>query len=255
MVGHSVDASDEHEGKVSAGDAAPLPSERTSRFGSGAPLAPPRPGQSSVPPRSLSATPPPPPVLPTSESAAPPSPETIIAGLREQLETAQRAWSAKQAELRTLLVQRDARIAEASALRRELDQAKAAAAARLSELEQRLHDQQQAHAAAVAERDQRLAELEQTHRATSEQLERLQRELGELRSRGEPADDLQQIRGIGPAFARELSKLGIRTYAQIAAWTSADIEAIAPKIKARIDRIRRDDWPGRAAALAQRRGE
>ena len=67
---------------------------------------------------------------------------------------------------------------------------------------------------------------------------------------GSTADDLKLIKGIGPAFERELRKLGIVSFAQIAAWSAADIEQIAPKIKAKPDRIKRDEWILRATELA-----
>jgi len=60
---------------------------------------------------------------------------------------------------------------------------------------------------------------------------------------------LRQIRGIGPAFERALLGLGITTVSQIAALDSSEIERIAPLIKVRSDRIRRDDWVGQAKRL------
>ncbi len=60
---------------------------------------------------------------------------------------------------------------------------------------------------------------------------------------------LRQIRGIGPAFERALLGLGIGTVAQIAALGADEIERIAPMIKARADRILRDDWVGQAKRL------
>jgi predicted flap endonuclease-1-like 5' DNA nuclease len=63
------------------------------------------------------------------------------------------------------------------------------------------------------------------------------------------APSLRQIRGIGPAFERSLLGLGITTVSQIAALDAAEIERIAPLIKARPDRILRDDWVGQAQRL------
>lgn len=60
---------------------------------------------------------------------------------------------------------------------------------------------------------------------------------------------LRQIRGIGPAFERALLGLGITTVSQIAALDPTEIERIAPLIKARADRILRDDWVGQAKEL------
>ena len=60
---------------------------------------------------------------------------------------------------------------------------------------------------------------------------------------------LRQIRGIGPAFERALLGLGISTVSQVAALSQQEIERIAPLIKARVDRICRDDWVGQAKRL------
>src|SRR5262245_52387519 len=90
------------------------------------PVAPPRPGTPSVnpiggnlpsqPPRSSSfpRVPPPPPAPAAMASAAPPAvvERTPLVQAQEQLEAARRALLSKDAELRTLLAQRDASIAE-----------------------------------------------------------------------------------------------------------------------------------------------
>jgi predicted flap endonuclease-1-like 5' DNA nuclease len=60
---------------------------------------------------------------------------------------------------------------------------------------------------------------------------------------------VREIRGIGPAFERGLLGVGITTVAQIAALSADEIERIAPLIKARSDRILRDDWIGQAKRL------
>jgi len=57
------------------------------------------------------------------------------------------------------------------------------------------------------------------------------------------------LAAIGPAFERGLLGLGISTVSQIAALEAAEIERIAPLIKARADRILRDDWVGQAKRL------
>ena len=55
------------------------------------------------------------------------------------------------------------------------------------------------------------------------------------------ADDLTQISGVGPVIVKKLHALGITTFAQIAAWTPADVEDFDEKLsfKGRIDR---DNW-------------
>jgi len=62
-------------------------------------------------------------------------------------------------------------------------------------------------------------------------------------------DDLTRLRGVGPAFARSLEGHGVVRFADVAAWTDADVEHVARLLKIRPERIRRDDWIGSARAL------
>ena len=56
--------------------------------------------------------------------------------------------------------------------------------------------------------------------------------------------------GSGPGgLTRALLALGITTVSQVAQFTPEEIERIAPLIKARADRIVRDDWVGQARLL------
>ncbi|HXS16490.1 MAG TPA: hypothetical protein VN764_04860 [Polyangiaceae bacterium] len=55
-------------------------------------------------------------------------------------------------------------------------------------------------------------------------------------------DDLTRLRGVGPAIARGLVRLGVTKFSQIASWTDADIERIAPQLRTRPHRIRKDGW-------------
>jgi branched-chain amino acid transport system ATP-binding protein len=64
------------------------------------------------------------------------------------------------------------------------------------------------------------------------------------------ADDLTQIKGIGPVNARKLNAHGVTTFAQIAAWKKADI--VAAEAYLEFDgRIAREDWVGQAKRLAK----
>jgi predicted flap endonuclease-1-like 5' DNA nuclease len=63
-------------------------------------------------------------------------------------------------------------------------------------------------------------------------------------------DDLRQIKGVGPKLVTLLNGLGITAYAQIAAWTDADIDRIDPQLGAFAGRIRRDNWVEQAKFLA-----
>ena len=66
---------------------------------------------------------------------------------------------------------------------------------------------------------------------------------------GEP-DDLRRIKGVGPKLVALLHSLGVTRYAQIAAWTEADIDRIDPQLGAFAGRIRRDSWVDQAKFLA-----
>jgi large subunit ribosomal protein L21 len=55
------------------------------------------------------------------------------------------------------------------------------------------------------------------------------------------ADDISLIGGIGPKIHKTLTDMGITTFAQIAAWTDADIEKMEESIKPK-GRIVREEW-------------
>jgi predicted flap endonuclease-1-like 5' DNA nuclease len=62
-------------------------------------------------------------------------------------------------------------------------------------------------------------------------------------------DDLTRIKGLGPKAAAALADGGVTSFAQIAAWSDADIASWDEKINGR-GRITRDDWVGQAKTLA-----
>jgi predicted flap endonuclease-1-like 5' DNA nuclease len=64
------------------------------------------------------------------------------------------------------------------------------------------------------------------------------------------ADDLRRIKGIGPKLVVLLHSLGVTRYAQIAAWTDADIDSIDARMGTFAGRIRRDSWVEQAKLLA-----
>lgn len=68
-------------------------------------------------------------------------------------------------------------------------------------------------------------------------------------------DDLRAIKGIGVKVEQALLDAGITRYDQIAAWTDAEIDAMAARIGRAVGRIRNDDWVGQARDLAARRGQ
>ena len=63
-------------------------------------------------------------------------------------------------------------------------------------------------------------------------------------------DDLRKIKGLGPKMQTLLTSLGITTYAQIAAWSDADLDALDTKLGAFAGRPRRDQWVEQAKLLS-----
>ncbi|MEE4451505.1 hypothetical protein [Novosphingobium resinovorum] len=64
------------------------------------------------------------------------------------------------------------------------------------------------------------------------------------------ADDLRRIKGLGPKMLTLLHSLGITSYAQIAAWSDADLDALDGKLGAFAGRPRRDSWVEQARLLS-----
>jgi large subunit ribosomal protein L21 len=64
-------------------------------------------------------------------------------------------------------------------------------------------------------------------------------------------DDLQSLKGIGAVSTERLAEQGVTTFAQIAAWSDEDLDAMAEAIKVSPERIRREDWVGQARAAGQ----
>lgn len=62
-------------------------------------------------------------------------------------------------------------------------------------------------------------------------------------------DDLKRIKGIGPVLERKLHKLGVKSFAQIAAFTDDDIGKVDQVLNFK-GRIEREDWVGQARNLA-----
>lgn len=64
------------------------------------------------------------------------------------------------------------------------------------------------------------------------------------------ADDLSRIKGLGPKLQALLPSLGITTFAQIAALSDADLDALDPLLGPFAGRPRRDSWVEQAGYLA-----
>ncbi len=118
----------------------------------------------------------------------------------------------------------------------------AALRARVAELEAELTN--------LPELDLKLVALEAALKDRDEQVQELSERIARYDSKP-PSEriGLRRIRGIGPAYERALLGIGITTVEQIAELSAEEVERIAPLIKARPDRIVRDDWVGQARAL------
>ena len=62
-------------------------------------------------------------------------------------------------------------------------------------------------------------------------------------------DDLKKLSGVGPALEKKLHEAGITTFAQIAAWTEADVAEMDEKLSFK-GRIEREGWIEQAKELA-----
>jgi F-type H+-transporting ATPase subunit gamma len=67
-----------------------------------------------------------------------------------------------------------------------------------------------------------------------------------------PADDLEDIVGIGPVINRKLREIGVTTFAQIAAWTPAEVERIGDQLDFP-GRIERENWVEQARTMHQQK--
>ncbi|GAA4042362.1 hypothetical protein [Parerythrobacter jejuensis] len=63
-------------------------------------------------------------------------------------------------------------------------------------------------------------------------------------------DDLTRIKGVGSKLVVLLKENGVTSFAQIADWSEAEIDAIDDKLGRFSGRIRRDDWVKQAKLLA-----
>lgn len=63
------------------------------------------------------------------------------------------------------------------------------------------------------------------------------------------ADDLKKLSGVGPALEKKLLEAGVTSFAQIAAWSEADIAEFDEKLSFK-GRIEREGWVEQAKELA-----
>lgn len=62
-------------------------------------------------------------------------------------------------------------------------------------------------------------------------------------------DDLRRIKGVGPKLVTILNEQGVTSFAQVAAWSEADIDRIDAQLGRFQGRIRRDSWVEQAKLL------
>lgn len=65
-------------------------------------------------------------------------------------------------------------------------------------------------------------------------------------------DNLRLMKGVGPKLVSLLTSLGITSFAEIAAWTEADIDRIDAQLGSFAGRIRKDNWVEQASYLAKK---
>lgn len=87
--------------------------------------------------------------------------------------------------------------------------------------------------------------------AGSGSIEDAPRAASEEASKVAATGDLTSIKGLGARTSERLAEIGVTTLAQIAAWSDADIDEIAPRIHVGAERIRREDWVGQAQAATK----
>ena len=68
--------------------------------------------------------------------------------------------------------------------------------------------------------------------------------------RGGKADNLKEIKGVGPKLETLLNEMGFYHFDQIAGWTDAEIAWVDANLKGFKGRVTRDDWVGQARILA-----
>jgi NADH-quinone oxidoreductase subunit E len=69
--------------------------------------------------------------------------------------------------------------------------------------------------------------------------------------RGGKGDDLKLIWGVGPALEKMLNGMGVWHFAQIAAWTAAELKWVDDRLEGFKGRAKRDEWIKQAKKLAK----
>lgn len=69
-------------------------------------------------------------------------------------------------------------------------------------------------------------------------------------ARGGQADDLKQIKGVGPKLEKLCNKLGFYHFDQIASWTPDEVAWVDANLEGFKNRVSRDNWIAQAQVLA-----
>lgn len=64
-------------------------------------------------------------------------------------------------------------------------------------------------------------------------------------------DDLTQLNGVGPAYAKKLNEAGVTSFAQVAGWKAADLDALDAEIPGIKAKAETGDWVKQAKDLAK----
>lgn len=206
---------------------------------------------------------------------------TRLRALQERREQEQSAASDSEAQLQTLrtdIAARDRRINDlrnrCATLETELSTLRADAGSDPG-ADARLEGEMLELRRALQRQIERNRKQESVHRAVVAQLEGDKARLRAASFEGEPAepdravvgrarhstvdaagsaraDDLTAIRGVGPGFARQLREIGVRTFREVAEWTSADVERISSALGTHPKRVYGDRWIEQAAELGDR---
>jgi len=65
------------------------------------------------------------------------------------------------------------------------------------------------------------------------------------------ADDLKQIKGVGPKLEKMLNKMGVFHFDQVASWRSKEVQWVDDNLEGFKGRVSRDGWVKQAKVLAK----
>ena len=83
----------------------------------------------------------------------------------------------------------------------------------------------------------------------SEHINSLLEAIGTFDAERDTADDLKQIKGIGPQMEEALNQIGIHTFAQVGRMTEREYDLLDSITGSFPGRAQRDDWAGQARKL------